>query len=450
MSTRIVRAIACAFMFGTSIGSAAAAAQTTAAGTQRLTFPDTPVGRVVNEWLEAWNSGDSAQLSAYYRKHAVDRSMEVQMVRRAATGGYDLVSIEKSQPRLLEFVVRERKTGNLGFGVIELNVPGTVGLRQSFLSAVPPGGSVAAFRIDAATRTRVIEAAIARLDTHYVFPEVAAKMAAAVRARALRGEYEAIDNGLTFALTLTEHFREVSRDHHLGVNFSAERIPDRPANAAPDSAARARFRRQMETVNCGFVRAEQLSGNVGYLKFNFFADPEVCAPTATAAMNFLANTDALIVDLRENGGGSPAMVAFVTSYLFAERTHLNDLWTRRTNETREFWTQPDVPGKKLEDDKPVYVLTSRRTFSGAEEFTYNLKNLKRATIVGETTGGGAHPVSGHKLDDHFTIGVPFARAINPISKTNWEGTGVEPDVKVPAADALTTAQRLIAEKRATP
>jgi len=177
-----------------------------------------------------------------------------------------------------------------------------------------------------------------------------------------------------------------------------------------------------------------------------FADPEVCGPTATAAMNFIANSDALIIDLRDNGGGAPQMVAFVCSSLFSQRTHLNDLWTRRTNSTEEFWTSPDVPGKKLPDDKPVFVLTSRRTFSGAEEFTYNLKNLKRATIVGETTGGGAHPVSGQRIDEHFIIGVPFARAINPITKTNWEGTGIEPDVKVRAAEALSTAQKLAAER----
>ncbi len=96
--------------------------------------------------------------------------------------------------------------------------------------------------------------------------------------------------------------------------------------------------------------------------------------------------------------------------------------------------------------KPLYVLTSHDTFSGGEEFCYNLKNLKRATLIGETTGGGAHPVSGHRIDDHFMIGVPFARAINPVSKTNWEGTGVEPDIKVPATDALTTAQKLAQEK----
>jgi len=172
---------------------------------------------------------------------------------------------------------------------------------------------------------------------------------------------------------------------------------------------------------------------------------DVCGPTASAAMNSLASTDALIVDLRDNGGGTPPMVAYISSYLFSQHTHLNDLWTRRTNQTTEFWTR-DVPGTRFGGSKPVYVLTSHNTFSGGEEFTYNLKNLKRATIIGETTGGGAHPVSGHKIDPRFMIGVPFARAINPISKTNWEGTGVEPDVNVPAAEALATAQKMIAER----
>ena len=121
------------------------------------------------------------------------------------------------------------------------------------------------------------------------------------------------------------------------------------------------------------------------------------------------------------------------------------LYDRKQDTTTQYWTPPYVPGKRL-TGKPVFVLTSKRTFSGAEEFSYNLKNLKRATIIGETTGGGAHPVSGHRVDDHFMIGVPFAKAVNPISKTNWEGTGVEPDVKVPADEALNVAKKMAAEQ----
>ena len=135
----------------------------------------------------------------------------------------------------------------------------------------------------------------------------------------------------------------------------------------------------------------------------------------------------------------------VSSYLFDKPTHLNDLYNRKDDFTTQYWTLPYVPGATLAD-KPAFVLTSKNTFSGAEEFTYNLKNLKRATVVGEVTGGGAHPVSGHRIDEHFTIGVPFARAVNPISKKNWEGTGVAPDVQVKAADALEKAEELALSK----
>jgi C-terminal processing protease CtpA/Prc len=288
---------------------------------------------------------------------------------------------------------------------------------------------------------------MAQFDEHYVFPEIAKRMGDSVRARLARGAYDAEDNGIAFALKLHNELREISHDKHLSVRYSVRSMPaQQSTRPAPTPADLERARQQLDPMNCGFVKAEQLEGNVGYLKFNMFADPDVCGPTASAAMNFLAGTRALIVDMRENGGGSPSMVAYVSSYLFSERTHLNDLWNRRAGTTEEFWTRDSVPGRRFGGEKPVYVLTSARTFSGAEEFSYNLKSLKRATIVGETTGGGAHPVSGHRIDEHFMIGVPFARAINPITHTNWEGVGVEPDIKVPASEALATAQKLLREK----
>jgi C-terminal processing protease CtpA/Prc len=165
-------------------------------------------------------------------------------------------------------------------------------------------------------------------------------------------------------------------------------------------------------------------------------------------MNFVAHTNALIFDLRENHGGDPAMVDFMVSYLFRQPTHINDLTNRHENETHQYWTLPWIPGPRLVD-QPVYVLTSSQTFSGGEEFTFDLKTQKRATIVGETTGGGAHPVQGQPAGDHFTVGVPFGRPINPVTKGDWEGTGIEPDVKVSATDALTTAEKLAADKLAS-
>ncbi|HEX4461207.1 MAG TPA: S41 family peptidase, partial [Polyangia bacterium] len=179
----------------------------------------------------------------------------------------------------------------------------------------------------------------------------------------------------------------------------------------------------------------------------FFGPPEVCGPTATSAFGFLAHVDAVIFDLRDNGGGDPSMVAFMASHLFAGRTRLNDIYERKENKTTEQWTNPAVPGNKLVD-KPVFVLTSKRTFSGAEDFSYALKNLKRATIIGETTGGGAHPTRPVRLDDHFLLGVPFARSVSTITKTDWEGTGVEPDVKVPADEALNVATKMAGEQLA--
>ena len=265
----------------------------------------------------------------------------------------------------------------------------------------------------------------------------------ALREHQKRGDYDAVTDGEIFAATLTNQLQDVSHDKHLRVNYSPVKLP--AERHGPSTDDQAQFRKQLEHTNCGFVKVEILPGNIGYLKFNMFADPEFCGSTAVAAMNFLAHVDAIIFDLRENGGGDPKMIALISTYLFDQPTHLNDLYNRKEDETTQYWTLPFVPGKKLAD-KPAFVLTSKSTFSGAEEFSYNLKNLKRATIVGETTGGGAHPVGGHRIDDRFMIGVPYARAVNPVSKTNWEGTGVEPDVRVKASEALDTAEKLAAEQ----
>ena len=126
------------------------------------------------------------------------------------------------------------------------------------------------------------------------------------------------------------------------------------------------------------------------------------------------------------------------SYLFDDPTHLDDIYERKENTIEQMWTFPYLPGKRF-SGKAVYVLTSRHTFSAAEQFSFDLKGLKRATLVGETTGGGAHPTAPHRIDGHFFIRVPFGRSRNPITKADWEGTGVEPDIKVPAADALDEA-----------
>ena len=164
-----------------------------------------------------------------------------------------------------------------------------------------------------------------------------------------------------------------------------------------------------------------------------------------AAMNFLANADAVIIDLRRNGGGSAEMIQLISSYFLKERTHLNSFEDRGLDTMTQSWSFHYVPGKPM-FETDLYILTSERTFSAAEEFTYNMKNLKRATIVGETTGGGAHPGGMRIVNDGFLVWVPTGRAVNPISKTNWEGTGVSPDVAVARDKALEKARALALEK----
>lgn len=302
-----------------------------------------------------------------------------------------------------------------------------------------PGGQQD-MTIDGATRAAVIEGTLKNLNDYYVFPEVAKKMDQAIRERMQKNEYDQITSARTLSQKLTEHLQEVSHDKHLRVGYSAEVIPVRSGDGEPSAEERERFLGFLRTTNFGFEKIERLPGNVGYLDLRGFTPAQFGAETVVAAMNFLANTDALIIDLRRNGGGDPAMVALISSYLFgSEPVHLNDLYWREGNSTRQWWTLPYVPGKRYGDKKDVYVLTSKRTFSAAEEFTYNLKNLKRATIIGETTGGGAHPGGTRRINDHFQIWVPSGRAINPYSKTNWEGTGVTPDVDVPSEQALKVA-----------
>jgi hypothetical protein len=302
--------------------------------------------------------------------------------------------------------------------------------------------------ITAAQRVEVIDGLLQKLKEAYVYPDKAREMEKAIRARQARKEYDDITSARVLTERLTEHLQEVSHDKHLRLVFSHDPLP---APREPSPAERSRMRAMQSRNNFGFEKVERLEGNIGYLDLRGFMDAEVAGETAAAAMTFLAHTDALIIDLRKNGGGSPGMVALLCSYLFDGRPrHLNDLAWREAGGERvqQWWTLPHVAGKRYVG-KDVYVLTSKRTFSAAEEFTYNLQTQKRATVVGETTGGGAHPGGPRRINDHFVVLVPSGRAINPLTKTNWEGSGVKPDVAVPADQALPTAHLAALKKLLT-
>lgn len=294
------------------------------------------------------------------------------------------------------------------------------------------------------TRVAVIQALIEKMNAYYVMPEKATLFEAAILKKLDDGIYDSHDDVHGFASALTAELQAVVGDRHLGVGYSPEmfeqilKYEQNPDAYQPDEEEERRVREQARYDNNGFKRIERLTGNVGYIQLNMFVDTTLAGDTAVAAMNFVSNCDALIFDLRQNGGGWPSMIQLLSSYLFDESTHLNNFYDRPDDTTTQFWTLPYVPGKTM-SSVPVYVLISNRTFSAAEEFTYNLKNLKRATIVGETTGGGGHPVTGMTLTEGFTARICRARAVNPNTNTNWEGVGVVPDIDVPQAEALAKA-----------
>jgi retinol-binding protein 3 len=407
---------------------------------------NTPAGRALAVWLDAFNSGDRARIEAFDESHAPWLTVNRAMALRARTGGYELLSIDQRDDLWIMFRAREKANSQEVIGRLVVKSDNPAVINWMLFDTVSPGAEVQRITLDAAERDRVIEGAARLLDQRYVFPDVGKKMSAALRKAEKRGTYRAIADGQILAWRLSDDLWVVAHDGHLGVRFSKEVLPpDGPdQGAGPDQAARQR----LLAGNCGFEKAEHLAPNIGYLKFDEFADPAICAPTAAAAMNFLAEGDALIIDLRDNHGGG-AMVDFIASYLFAEPTHLTDIYTRQGNATKESWTLPYVPGKRFLG-KPVFVLTSKRTFSAAEAFCYGLKTLKRAVLVGETTGGGAHLMDLYRIDDHFSIAVPTGRSISPITNTDWEGTGIEPDVKVAATDALDEALRRAREQATGP
>lgn len=276
--------------------------------------------------------------------------------------------------------------------------------------------------------------ALELLRSKYVFPERAATAAQAIQDRLDAGEYDELAEE-ALAQRLTGQLYELCADRHLRVRPRDASLPD----ALTDAQAEAVVREQVRLGNYGIVRVERLDGNVGYLDLRLVADPGDGGPAMAAAMELVRRTEALIIDLRRNRGGSPDGVIFWTSYFFPDgRTHLNSIFTRATGLTRQYWSLAYLPGARYLD-RPVYVLTSGVTFSAGEELCYNLQAQRRATLVGETTRGGAHPTDRFPLTPTLEIIVPVARSINPVTGTNWEGTGVAPDVEVPAAEAFDVA-----------
>jgi hypothetical protein len=304
----------------------------------------------------------------------------------------------------------------------------------------PPDGP-----IDDAGKKSAVQGLARMLRQRYVFPDVGERYASALLKKLAAGGYRAT-TAVAFADAINADLQAVQKDKHLRVRFDPSFRPRNP-DAEPTADEKARFREAVARQNYGVEKIERLAGNIGYIDLRNFHQVDLSAPSLSAAMALVAATDALIIDLRQNGGGDPATVAFLCSYFFADHdgVHINDIYDRPGNTTHQYWSVP-VPGVRYLG-KAVYVLTSARTFSGAEEFSYDLQSLKRATLIGETTGGGAHPGDVISVGAGFVAFVPTGRAINPITHTNWEGVGVKPDVASAAPQALQTAHLMALRAR---
>ncbi|MGH3172454.1 MAG: S41 family peptidase [Streptosporangiaceae bacterium] len=373
---------------------------------------------MVRVFVEA---ADGEGLAAWQRAHQTG----IETFRRE-------LSLRLPAARLLEFTIDS--PGSPG------DQPGAARI------SVPDDGSLAAEQLSG---REIVTKAMELLRANYVFPEEAERAATAIEARLEAGEYDDLDE-ITLTERLTSHLQEVTGDRHLRVRLGGgpppgrgPRAPDGPGRH-PDlpkdhEGRRVAMRQRGRLDNFGIRRIERLDGNVGYLDVRRVAVPANAGPAIAAAMELVAGTYALIIDLRQNHGGSPEGVVFWCSYLFEEQpTHLNDIFHADTGETKQFWALPYVPGTRYVD-RPVYVLTSHETFSGGEDFCYTLQALGRAQVIGETTGGGAHPTRPFGISPAVHIGIPFARSVNPVTGTNWQGTGVVPDVAVPEAEAYDAA-----------
>ena len=423
-----------------------------------------PVGeaaaKLLAGWFTAFDADTAEPLRAYYAAHWTPLVAQIDYASgfRTGTGGFEVKKIEPRSATRAVATVKEKSSDQFAVATLDIDAADPEHVIGFNLEGIDTPAEYltdderTARTLDDTRRKALIAGIAKELRAHYVFPDKAEAMIAALAAHDAHGDYAAVTSSLDFANDVTRDLRDVSHDLHLGVMFGRARGPAPAAGAGSGSDKPPADDRlaQAKSMNFGFGAIERMPNNVARVVIDSFpdiADVPAARDAIGALMSPVADADALIVDLRGNHGGWPETVALDASYLFdAAPVHLNDMYSRDTGKTTPSWTLAKVPGKRFGGKKPIYVLTSAHTFSGGEELAYDLQTQHRATLVGETTGGGAHPTGMQRLDEWFAIAVPSGRPINPITKTDWEGTGVVPDVKTTADGALVEAHaRAVAE-----
>ncbi|MEQ1511006.1 MAG: S41 family peptidase, partial [Sphingopyxis sp.] len=284
---------------------------------------------------------------------------------------------------------------------------GTVAAGCVFVVVTPAGGQST---LSASERQQVVLGVVDLIEQRYVYPDRGCQIAQALR-RA-RGRFDQSDP-ITFADAMTSFLRDTANDGHFAVEYRPSPPAAESAESAAAQAAAETERYYGITVNHGFEAVQRLDGGIGYLDLRVFAPTTIAADMASAAMTLLAQSPALVIDLRRNGGGYSEMVALLAAYLFDQPVELSGIFDRPSGRHTRSFTPPTVSGRRFGAAKPVYILQSNRTFSAAEAFAYDLQALRRATIVGDFSGGGAHPFEYRTITPHFILSLPEGRSINP-------------------------------------
>jgi len=402
---------------------------------------ESAAARLLNEWFKAFNAEDFKAVHAWGVAHMPGKP-EFGEGFRAMTGGFVIKRIKDLSPTSVEAIVQGQKFDHFARAQLDLDPTDPDHIVVFQIRRIRPPDELLtpeqrkARTIDAAKRAAVVDKIAKALDKTYVKADKAKSMAAAIRAHLAKGDYDKIPDGEDFAQRLTDDLHADTRDLHMRVQFGPH------PKQEPPPPPEAEQLEQLRKMNFGFGKIERLPGNIAHVVIDVFppAAFEAAHQGIGDLMSQAADADALILDLRDNGGGDSDTVAFIASYMFdAKRVHISDIYERETSKTTHTWTFAKLPGKRFGGKKPVFVLTSKGTFSGGEDLAYGLQTTKRATVIGETTAGGAHPVKLVSLDDQFAITMPYAESISPITHGNWEGTGVVPDVATTADAALDEA-----------
>lgn len=307
-------------------------------------------------------------------------------------------------------------------------------------------------KMDNAVKTEVVNSICNSLTHYYVFPDKAKVMSDFLKQQHQSNIFSPVTNPNQLANEIQNTLRSVNNDSHLRIEYNP-RLEKDILKFLKDKKGSAEILaddlKKDEKKNFYFKKVEILPSNMGYIELTNFAAPSPSArKTVHAAMQFVAHTDGLIVDLRNNFGGNGEMLSEILSYFFPAKTYIGKTYNRIENKWSDVYIEnkTDITnGLKL--GMPLYILISNRTFSAAESFAYTLQSMKRAVIIGNTSRGGAHATRSFSIENAFVAFIPYSRGENAATKTDWEGVGVIPDIKADDPNAILTAQNYFLNQR---